>query len=351
MNQEPISFPKDELAHNNIVEWWYFNGNLEDEKGNEYSYMNCLFKTNPRKINLPFVKKIPLNDYYFSHHLVSDIKNRNFESFVHPLLLVSKDTFSKESLFINYTTLPVINYINFCIEKVDTSKYRIKTNSFDFILTSTKKPLLANKSGFLNSGTDYENYYYSLTDLKTEGTINLNGNQVKVHGKSWMDHQWADTPYEKKVKWNWFSIQLDNSTQIMCYEITLKNEKKYLANLINRNSQCKFTEEVLIKPAGKTWASEKTGAEYPLSWNIQIPSWKIDLTTKPLNENQEMIFSIINYWEGPIDITGRIYNREIKGKGFMELVGYPMKKSWIKQHEENFRNMLMEKIKHLLGKT
>ncbi len=351
MNKEPIIFPKDESAHNNIVEWWYFNGNMEDENGKQYSYMNCLFKTNPQKINLPFVKKIPFKDYYFSHHLVSDIKNKKFESFINPLILISKDSFSKENLFINYMTLPAINYINFCIEEIDTFKYRVKTNSFDLILTSAKKPLLANESGFLNSGTDYENYYYSLTDLKTEGTINLDGSQIKVKGKSWMDHQWADTPYERKIKWNWFSIQLDNDTQIMCYEFALKNKKIYLANLINKNSQCKYTQEVTINPLDKVWTSEKTGAEYPLSWNIQIPSWKVNLNIKPMVENHEMIFSIINYWEGPIDISGTINNMDINGKGFMELVGYPTKKSWIKQHEENFKNILKGKIEHLLGKA
>ena len=350
MQKEPINFPKDELAHDNIVEWWYFNGNLEDEQGNKYSYMNCLFKTNPQKINLPFVKKLPLKDYYFSHHLVSDIKNKKFESSIHPLILISKDSFSKENLFINYTTLPVINYINFCIEKIDKLKYRLKTSSFDFILNSRKKPLLANKDGFLNPGTEYENYYYSLTNLETEGTININGNHIKVKGKSWMDHQWADTPYEKKTKWNWFSIQLDNNTQIMCYEITLKNKKKYLANLINSKSQCKYTHEVIITPVDKIWKSKKTGAEYPLSWNIQIPSWKVDLNIEPMVENQEMLFSIINYWEGPINISGKIDNTAITGKGFMELVGYPMKISWIKQHEENFRDILLEKMKDLLGK-
>jgi predicted secreted hydrolase len=347
---QPISFPKDELTHDSIVEWWYFNGNLEDENGNRYSYMNCLFKTNPRKINLPFVKGIPLKDYYFSHHLVSDVKNKKFDSFIHPIILISRDSFIKDDLFINYTTLPVTKYVNFCIEAIDNFKYRVKTDSFDFIMTSVKEPLLADSTGFLNSGTDYENYYYSLTDLKTEGTIYINGSQIKVKGKSWMDHQWADVPYEKKVKWNWFSLQLDNDTQIMCYELTLKDRKKYLANLIDKAGKCKYTEDVIIKPLGKVWTSEKTGAGYPLWWNIRIPSWKIDLETKPLIENQEMIFSIINYWEGPIDVSGKMSNQDISGGGFMELVGYPIKRAWIIQYEKEFRNMFLDKIKHLIEK-
>ena len=351
MNKEyqPIRFPQDELKHDSIVEWWYFNGNLEDQKGNRYSFMNCLFKTNPQKVKLPLVKMIPLKDYYFSHHLISDINNKKFESFINPIVLVSADSFLKEKLFVNYTSFPVVNYINFCIEEIDQFQYRVKTKSFDLVLTSSKKPLLVNKTGFLNPGTGYENYYYSLTDLKTEGIIHINGSQIKVTGKSWMDHQWADTPYEKRIKWNWFSLQLENNTQIMCYELVLKDKKIYLANLIDIKGICKHTKEVAINPLGKLWTSKKTGAEYPLLWHIQIPSWKINLEIKPLIEDQEMIYGIINYWEGPIDVVGKISKKEINGKGFMELVGYPAHKTLIKQYEENFKNVFLEKIKHMLN--
>ncbi|MHA1895810.1 MAG: lipocalin-like domain-containing protein, partial [Promethearchaeota archaeon] len=34
-----IEFPKDELAHNSIIEWWYFNGHLTDKQGNRYAFM------------------------------------------------------------------------------------------------------------------------------------------------------------------------------------------------------------------------------------------------------------------------------------------------------------------------
>ena len=55
---KPIKFPEDELAHNHIIEWWYFNGHLKDKKGNEYAFMNCLFKADVKKVKIPFLNKI-----------------------------------------------------------------------------------------------------------------------------------------------------------------------------------------------------------------------------------------------------------------------------------------------------
>ena len=70
MRYKKIKFPRDGKPHDNVLEWGYFNGNLKDKKGKEYAFMNCLFKTNPRKINLPLVKLSPLKNYYFAHNLL-----------------------------------------------------------------------------------------------------------------------------------------------------------------------------------------------------------------------------------------------------------------------------------------
>ena len=347
MKYKKIKFPNDGKEHKSILEWWYFNGNLKDNKGNKYSFMNCLFKTDAKKINLPFIKKLLLKNYFFSHYLISDIKNKKFQSVINPIVLVSKDSFSRDKLFINYVRIPIRKYINNSIEEIDKFKYRIKTDSFDLILTSKKKPLLAGGNGFLNKKSKYENYYYSLTNLDAEGIIKINGKIINVKGKSWMDHQWADTPYEKNIGWSWFSIQLENNTEIMCYEFIHKNKKIYLANMIDKNGKCKYTKKIRLIPIGEIWKSKKTGAEYPLKWNLQIPSWKLNLNISPIIKKQEMIFGIINYWEGPIKITGKLNKKKIKGDGFMELVGYPMEKNLIEQYKENFESKVFKGLNNL----
>ena len=64
-----------------------------------------------------------------------------------------------------------------------------------------------------------------------------------------------------------------------------------------------------------------------------------------------MLHNSINYWEGPLVVEGKYNKKNIKGRGFMELVGRPMTKSrlrryqvelkdFIKQEKEKFKNFL-----------
>jgi len=39
--------------------------------------------------------------------------------------------------------------------------------------------------------------------------------------------------------------------------------------------------------------------------------------------DQEMVYGPINYWEGQVEAKGVIDKKNVKGVGFMELVGYP----------------------------
>ena len=337
MKYKKIVFPRDGAAHDNIIEWWYFNGHLKDGKGNGYAFMDCLFKANPKKVKLPFLEKVPLKNAYFAHSLLSDIKTNKFHSSVQPLSIISRDSFSKPLFFVNYIHPSLSGYLNYEIEEIDDFKYRIKSEFFDLILTSTKKPLLEGGRGFVDLNSK-KTFYYSLTNLKTEGYVTVNGKRVRVKGKSWMDHQWADVPYSKD-KWSWFSIQLDNNMEMVCFEYDDKKKKTYLASISYANGRVAHADDLLLTPLGKVWESKTTGAEYPLSWRIQLPSKRIDLVVSPLMKEQEIIFGPINYWEGPLSVRGKVNNKRVTGKGFSELVGYPTKKFFVKFYEPELKRM------------
>lgn len=337
MKYKKIVFPRDGFPHDTIIEWWYFNGHLTDGDGNEYAFMDCLFKAKPNKVKLPFLKKVPLKNTFFAHSLLSDIKNNRFYSSVQPLSIPSKDSFSKPLFFVNYAHPSLGGYLNYEIEEIDEFKYRIKSEFFDLILASTKKPLLEGGRGFLDLNSK-QTFYYSLTNLTAEGYITVNGKRIKVKGKSWMDHQWADVPYSKD-KWSWFSIQLDNNTEMVCFEYGTKAKKSYLASISYANGRVAHATDLSLTPLGSVWKSKRTGAEYPLSWRIQIPSKRIDLVVNPLMKKQEIIFGPINYWEGPLRVTGKMNNKKVAGKGFSELVGYPTKKFFVEFYEPELKRI------------
>jgi len=319
-----IKFPEDELAHDCIIEWWYINGHLLGDDGNRYSFMDCLFKAKVKEVEIPFLSKIPLKTMYFSHSIISDIDSKKFYPTIDYLSIVSRDSFTKPLLFVNYTNPIFMNgYVNSVIEETELFNYHIKTEDMDLTMKSMKEPLLEGGTGFVNLGSK-GSYYYSLTNLKTEGVIKVGDRNVKVSGKSWIDHQWADVKYSKD-QWTWFSIQLDNDTEMVCYEYTdvKTNNKSYLASISRSNGMQEHTEEVIIAPLTKKWTSPKTKNTYVLSWRIEVPSWNMWFEVESMIDDQEMVFGTINYWEGPLSVHGEIDKKPVKGHGFMELLGRP----------------------------
>ncbi len=342
-----IIFPKDEKAHSNIIEWWYWNGHLKGEDGRDYSFMDCLFKADSKRVKLPFLKS-PFKNIYFSHSILSDIPRQKFFSDVDYIVIPSRQSFKRPLLFVEYVAAePETFFKGFVVNLMKEKKpfvYRIKTKSFDLELKSHKPPLLEGGNGFLDLH-GRKTYYYSLTSLAVEGEIFLKNKTVKVKGQAWMDHQWADTPYSQDL-WTWFSIQLNNKIELVVVEYGREKKDCYAGICLPDGRQEHFGK-VKISPLDRGWKSPKTGAIYNLSWRIEIPEKKIILKAEPLIKKQEIIFGTINYWEGPLKISGKINNKKISGRGFMELVGRSAKHGSL----AGIRNILFDEFKKNLKKS
>ncbi len=295
-------------------------------------------------MNIPFLRMVPVKDLYFHHHLLSDVGTGKNYSHISPYVIVSKDSFLKPLFFINYMR-PTLDYYNNEIQELEPFKYRIKTENFDLILESKKKPLLEGGEGFLKLNSR-ETYYYSLTNMKTTGHVIIDGKAIEVEGKSWMDRQWADAPYMDD-KWTWFSIQLDDDTEMICFEYDDLQKKDLIADFVDKDGKATHTRDVIIKPIGDAWTSKKTGGKYNLFWHIRVPSMNIDLTTRPILSDQEMIFGSINYWEGGIIVEGTVDGKQVTGKGFMELLGIPTTKQLISKYELYVQNEVSEALDHV----
>jgi predicted secreted hydrolase len=161
-----------------------------------------------------------------------------------------------------------------------------------------------------------------------------------------MDHQWADVPYMKD-KWTWFSIQLENGTDVMCIEYDNGKKKEYLVDLLDAKGNATHYSHALFSPIGKTLKSTQTRAEYPLSWEIDVPDGDIRLEISAILSDQEMIFGAINYWEGPTKVVATIKNKKIKGVGFMELAGYPSDYNFLILEGKELNKKLNEEIKSI----
>lgn len=340
---KPIKFPLDEGAHECNVEWWYYNGLLTSDVGDHYGFMACLFKIDNKKVKIPYLNKLPFKKLCFFHSIITDIKAQKSYPISIPISVLSADSFSKDDLFINFInyTKPILTggFVVNQIEEIKPFEYRLKTEQLDLNLKSKKPPLLEGGNGFLKLHSK-DTYYYSLTDLETSGEIIINKKRIKITGKSWFDHQWADTSYTKD-KWNWFSIQLNNKMELVVFEYDDGIVKDRLASIVHPDGHQTHYQNIILEPVGEVWQSPKTKAKYPVSWKIEVPEEDISLITMPLVKTQEVIFGEINYWEGPLEVKGDVKGNKVLGQGFMELVGRPAENSFA----INFIKDTLKKIK------
>jgi predicted secreted hydrolase len=354
-----IKFPEDNGPHNFVVEWWYFNGHVYDKKGKEYSFMDCFFKVDISKVNIPHLAPHLIEDIFkhgeyvhFAHAVLTDISKSKTYKEIQNISFVSHDSFKKDLLFIDYKNAHILGEDSSgSIIEIAPNDFHIKNKYLDLILDSNKKPLLEGGHGYVGTPDD-GSYYYSFTDLSVAGSININGVDTEVKGKAWMDHQWANTTYKgKKDKWTWFSFQLENGTEIMCVEYDRESlGTDILIDIIDKDEKQTQYKKAILKPGGKFYKSKNTKSRYPLSWDINIEEAGIFIKTEAFAKEQEMIFGQINYWEGPMRVTVHMNGEKVRGKGYMELVGYESDYNYLALEGEEFEKSIFKKIKKLIRK-
>ena len=174
-------------------------------------------------------------------------------------------------------------------------------------------------------------YYYSQPFINAEGTLNIEGNSVKVTGKGWFDHEWTShLANSEAMGWDWFSLHLDDGSKLMAFRMhamneNMKNSKSKhseiftTASYIAENGTKETIEQanISITPTAYETINEgESPRSVPTAWRIKIPIKDIDVSISPFKENQ-WNNSLFPYYEGRVEIKG-----SHSGSGFMELTGY-----------------------------
>jgi predicted secreted hydrolase len=325
-----LTFPADHYSHPAFkTEWWYYTGHLESDSGKRYGYQVTFFRFGLRDRQSEIKDKPPLfTELYMAHFAVSDIDRKKF--------------FFRERINRGYqgkagaaTDRYLVWNEDWKVEG-DVKIHRIDVNDrgtrLSLSLNSLKPPVLHGDNGLSQKGEGEgrASYYYSLTQMKTEGEITINGKTEKVQGLSWMDHEFGSNQLtEDQVGWDWFSIQLNNQTEIMLYLMRRKDgsvDPYSSGTLVAMDGTTKhlalneFHVEVLDH-----WKSPRSGGNYPMGWKVTIPNQEIELKIAPEFTDQELITvrsTRVTYWEGAVQVSGTIRNRPMRGMGYVELTGY-----------------------------
>ncbi|MFQ5682238.1 MAG: lipocalin-like domain-containing protein [Candidatus Binatia bacterium] len=325
-----ISFPRDHFSHPNFkTEWWYYTGHLESETGKTYGYQVTFFRFGLRDRQTEEKKVPPLfTELYMAHFALSDLQEKKFSY--------------RERVNRGYKKKAGASVHRFLVWNEDWKiegkgkSHVIEVKDPDYVLrlqlTSLKPPVLHGKEGLSQKGAGEgkASYYYSFTRLQSEGELEIGGRKQKVHGISWMDHEFGSNQLrEDQVGWDWFSIQLDNETEIMLYLIRRKDgspDPYSSGTLVYKNGTTRHLalSDFRIKTL-RRWKSPKSGGDYPMQWKVTIPREKISLEVIPFFPGQELDTrksTKITYWEGSVQIRGTYRAHRVGGLGYVEMTGY-----------------------------
>lgn len=310
-DQDPprVYLPEDESPHDMEIEWWYYTGHLFSGE-EEYGFEMVIFQS-----------KYILYEGYMAHFAMTDKVQGLFSYDIKYSYELQEPTGEGFDLSIDDWRMRGLNGEEYL--KASMDGYAIELD-----LLSLKEPILHGGDGLIEMGFDnIKSYYYTRSRMEVTGTLEVQGVQKEVTGTAWMDHQWGDffAAYFLGVGWDWFSIQLEDFTELMLYSFRGSEGHEHSeGSYFDENSSLHSFEGSDFQIASvDTWVSPYSGAEYPLGWEIAIPEYGFELSLTPAMEDQELCFVLDTcYWEGPIVVSGTRNGEPISGRGYVELTGY-----------------------------
>ena len=91
-------------------------------------------------------------------------------------------------------------------------------------------------------------------------------------------------------------MKMDDGTDIMCCGYKSGEQNDMMVDAINSSGAQSHYKKFILKPGTDVIKSPITKAEYPMSWDIEIPELDAKLYVESLAKNQEMICMSINCW-------------------------------------------------------
>ncbi len=322
-------FPRDHRIHADFkTEWWYFTGRLIDEHGGVFGYQVTFFRQGlrPPSAGEKPASRFVVDDLKFAHFAVSDVTAQRF----HFQQKLSRGAFAEAGFgagerlaWIEDWSLELLSDGTFAL------RARGEKAAVDLRLVSTKPWVIHGENGVSQkaAGEGRASHYYSGSRLSTAGALEVGQRKLRVTGESWLDREWATNQLSpEQVGWDWFSIQFDDGTELMLYQMRTRDgarDPNSSGTFIARDGTRQHLrhDDYTLTPQ-RSWTSKATGGRYPIAWQLAVPKLGVQLQiTTPL-AGQELALQPVVYWEGLIDVEGTRIGAKVHGHGYMELTGY-----------------------------
>ena len=323
-------FPLDHGSHDDFqTEWWYYTGHLHAADGRTFGYQLTFFR---RAVAHEAASKNPsrwaLRHLYFAHFAVTDEAGRQFQF----MEKISRAGIHKAGA----ETGRLAVWIDEWRAEADGGSHVLHAQgegiAIHLRLAPEKPPVIHGNAGVSRKGEGpgESSHYYSLTRLRTEGSLTYEGKTRVVSGLSWMDHEFGSNQLgESHMGWDWFSLQLSDATELMVYRIRRRDGTIEPASggtwIRADGSAVPLTGDEITVAVLDHWQSPQSRGSYPARWRLAVPSADVAVEIVPTVPHQELLThrsTQVTYWEGSVTVTGERAGRPVRGLGYVELTGY-----------------------------
>jgi predicted secreted hydrolase len=305
----PVTFPQDEAPHADLTEWWYYTGHLEAADGRRWGFELVTFQ----------ILRATLEPFYIAHFAITDQQRGQFQYDV-------RGSRGAQVQPPQGFKLDVGGWQMRGLGGNDALQAGMPDYGFDLSLAADRPPVL-HDGGLVTFGAAGDSYYYSRTRMAVSGTVQDHGERVPVTGLAWFDKQWGNF-LVMGGGWDWFSLQLDDGSDVMLNLIRDGNGETQIAYGTYVAPDGTFRhlpgDQFEVSKLGQ-WTSPNTGITYPSGWRATLRDQELDLQITPVIQDQELDTrqsTSLVYWEGAQTVTGTRGGQPIAGQGYVELVGY-----------------------------
>jgi predicted secreted hydrolase len=327
-------FPQDHVSHPKYkTEWWYYTGHLKTKSGKRYGYELTFFRLGGQTAQMQKKSANPwkADNLYAAHFALSDEENRKFYYFEKLNRAGLNVAGARADTYHTWNELWQVEQLGQqMVLRADSPDGK---QEIHLLLSPQKAPVIHGQNGVSQKASclGCASHYYSMTRLKTEGVLVLDGLALPVTGLTWMDHEFGSNQLAKNQRgWDWFSVQLDDRTELMLYLLRLDNgtlDPNSSGTWVEANGQTRHLtlKDFTVKNSGQSWTSPTSQGRYPMGWQISMPSQHLLLNITPAFQNQELYTkgsTGVAYWEGSSHVSGSRNSQSVSGQAYVEMTGY-----------------------------
>jgi predicted secreted hydrolase len=332
-----LEFPADFGAHPaQRIEWWYLTGYLTAPGASaaarsadpQFGFQVTFFRSRT-PVAAPHPSRFAASQLLFAHVALTDLERRRMRHDQR----IARTGFGLAE-FSTTETLPRLRDWSLArTGPARMSRYAAKVLSsgagfaLDLHCESTQPLLLQGDNGWSRKGARPEqaSQYYSQPQLAAHGHVQLDGRDIAVEGRAWLDHEWSDSLLDPQaVGWDWIGMNLHDGSALTAFRLRRGDGQALYAGGSFRRPGARPSIDAphdVVFRALRWWTSPHSATRYPVHWAVSTGAGRFEV--RALLDDQELDSRASTgaiYWEGLselLDADGRRI-----GLGYLEMTGY-----------------------------